>query len=94
MTAATLTLDDIRAAAERLKGRAVRTPLLRSEALNERVGGRVLIKPETLQRTGSFKFRGAYNASPRSPPPRSSPIRPATTPRAWRWRRSCWACRR
>ena len=40
----------------------MRTPLLESEALNERVGGRVLLKAECLQRTGSFKFRGAYNA--------------------------------
>src|SRR3546814_8175390 len=55
------TLDDIHAAARRLDGLAVRTPLLESPALNERVGGRVLLKAETLQRTGSFKFRGAYN---------------------------------
>jgi threonine dehydratase len=52
---------DIEAAAERIKGQAIRTPLLESPALNQRVGGRVLIKAETLQRTGSFKFRGAYN---------------------------------
>ncbi len=52
---------DIEAAAARLAGRAVITPLLASPALDERVGGRVLIKPENLQRTGSFKFRGAYN---------------------------------
>lgn len=57
----TPTIDDIHAAAERLKGRAVRTPLLESPALNERLGGRVFLKAETLQRTGSFKFRGAYN---------------------------------
>jgi threonine dehydratase len=54
-------LGDIEAAAERLAGWAVTTPLLHSPALDERVGARVLIKPETLQRTGSFKFRGAYN---------------------------------
>ncbi|MGH6898361.1 MAG: threonine ammonia-lyase [Geminicoccaceae bacterium] len=52
---------DVEAAAERLRGVAAATPLLESEALNERVGGRVLLKPECLQRTGSFKFRGAYN---------------------------------
>ncbi|HEY5598426.1 MAG TPA: threonine/serine dehydratase [Kiloniellales bacterium] len=52
---------DVEAAAKRLRGLAVRTPLLESPALNERVGGRVLLKAETLQRTGSFKFRGAYN---------------------------------
>jgi threonine dehydratase len=61
-TAAALpSFDDVRAAAGRLEGLAVRTPLLESPALNERVGGRVLLKAETLQRTGSFKFRGAYN---------------------------------
>jgi threonine dehydratase len=52
---------DIEDAAGRLLGRAVRTPLLESAALNERVGGRVLLKAETLQVSGSFKFRGAYN---------------------------------
>ena len=53
---------DVVAAAERLRGIATLTPLLESEALNALVGGRLLIKPEPLQRTGSFKFRGAYNA--------------------------------
>jgi len=55
------TIDDVRDAAQRLKGQAVRTPLLESPLLNRRVGGRLLIKAEVLQRTGSFKFRGAYN---------------------------------
>lgn len=45
----------------RIRGEAVRTPLLRSDSLDARTGGRVFIKPECLQRTGSFKFRGAYN---------------------------------
>ncbi len=54
--------NDVRAAAERLRGIARRTPLLESDLLNDRVGGRLLIKAEPLQRTGSFKFRGAYNA--------------------------------
>lgn len=54
-------LADIRAAAARIKGLAVETPLIKSPALNERFGGRILFKPEVLQRTGSFKFRGAYN---------------------------------
>lgn len=53
--------DDVRAAARRLAGVAVVTPLLEYAALNERLGGRVLFKAETLQRTGSFKIRGAYN---------------------------------
>ncbi len=56
------TFADVRAAAERLDGIARRTPLLESDLLNERIGGRLLIKAEPLQRTGSFKFRGAYNA--------------------------------
>ena len=56
-----LTVDDIRAAAACLRGRAVRTPLLESPALNARLGGRLLVKAEGLQRTGSFKFRGAFN---------------------------------
>lgn len=57
----TVTFADIEAAAARLKGHALATPLIESPALNERLGLRVLIKPETLQRVGAFKFRGAYN---------------------------------
>jgi threonine dehydratase len=53
---------DIEAAAARLSGHAVVTPLLESPMVNARLGGRLLIKAECLQRTGSFKFRGAYNA--------------------------------
>jgi len=56
------TYDDILAAAERLGKLAVRTPLIEHPVLNDRTGGRVLLKLETLQRVGSFKFRGAYNA--------------------------------
>ena len=52
---------DITAAVERLKGRTIRTPLLESPLLNQRMGRRILVKPECLQRTGSFKFRGASN---------------------------------
>ncbi len=55
------TAADIEDAALRLDGVAVRTPLLRSDALDAATGGRVFLKPEVLQRTGSFKFRGAYN---------------------------------
>ena len=54
-------LAEIEAAAGRLKGHAVVTPLLEPPALALETGARVLIKPEPLQRTGSFKFRGAYN---------------------------------
>src|ERR1700730_19020947 len=56
------TIDDIRAAADRIRGKAVLTPLLESPALNKRRAGGLLVKAEALQRTGSFKFRGAYNA--------------------------------
>jgi len=55
------TFDDVVDAAGRLAGHAVSTPLLESPLLDERVGGRLLVKAEPLQRTGSFKFRGAYN---------------------------------
>jgi threonine dehydratase len=58
---ASVTLADVEAAAGRLKGWAVETPLIESPTLNERAGRRVLIKPETLQRVGAFKFRGAFN---------------------------------
>ena len=52
---------DVEAAAARLEGFATVTPLLEWAALNEKLGARVLLKPESLQHTGSFKFRGAYN---------------------------------
>jgi threonine dehydratase len=55
------TVEDVRAAAERLAGQAVRTPLLEVPGLSKRLGFRLLVKAECLQRTGSFKFRGAYN---------------------------------
>jgi len=63
-----ITIDDIRSAADRLGGIAVRTPLFESPALNEAAGGRVLLKPENLQVTGSFKIRGAYNLMSRLSP--------------------------
>ncbi len=55
------TFADIERAAQRIKGFAVRTPVIESPKLNAVTGGRVLIKAECLQRTGSFKFRGAWN---------------------------------
>ncbi len=61
------TFDDVKSAAERLRGHAVVTPLLESSALNRLTEGRILIKPESLQRTGSFKFRGAFNHMRRIP---------------------------
>ena len=55
------TVADVDEAARRLDGVALRTPLLTSAVLDAMTGGRVFLKAETLQRTGSFKFRGAYN---------------------------------
>src|SRR3954462_4754088 len=57
----TVSPADIDAAARVLAPFVVRTPLLSSPALDERTGARVFLKPEMLQRTGSFKFRGAFN---------------------------------
>src|SRR5256886_16323134 len=59
---------DIDAAARVLAPFAVRTPLLSSPVLNERAGTKVFLKPEMLQRTGSFKFRGAFNKLSSIPP--------------------------
>jgi threonine dehydratase len=56
-----VSFSDIEAAAGRIAGIAVRTPLIRSPLLDERIGASVYLKAETLQRMGSFKFRGAYN---------------------------------
>jgi threonine dehydratase len=61
MVGGVIGLDDVQKAASRLAGVAHRTPVLHSHTLDERVGARVLLKAECLQRTGSFKFRGAYN---------------------------------
>jgi threonine dehydratase len=52
---------DVQAAARRIAPYAVRTPLVESPVLNDLTGGRVFLKLESLQRTGSFKFRGACN---------------------------------
>lgn len=56
-----LSMADVRAAAARIAGRAIRTPLIQNDVLDDAVGARVFVKAESLQRTGSFKFRGAYN---------------------------------
>lgn len=53
--------SDIENAEKLLRKNSIKTPLLESSLLNEALGGRILIKPECLQRTGSFKFRGAFN---------------------------------
>ncbi|WP_261368192.1 threonine ammonia-lyase [Pseudosulfitobacter koreensis] len=57
-----MNIDMIRAAATRLQGHARRTPLLNSPFIDQIAGRRVWIKPECLQHTGSFKFRGAWSA--------------------------------
>jgi len=62
------TVADVDEAARRLSGIALRTPLLSSAALDAITGARVFLKAETLQRTGSFKFRGAYNKLVSIPP--------------------------
>ena len=64
----TASFAGVQDAARQLLGHAVRTPLIESPALNERVGGRVLVKVETLQRAGAFKFRGAWNRISRLTP--------------------------
>ena len=56
-----VTFEHIRAAGERLRDVAVRTPLLNSPALDARLDARIFVKAENLQRIGAFKFRGAYN---------------------------------
>ncbi len=57
-----ISLQDIRAAADRLAGVAHKTPVLTSRLADERAGAQVFFKCENLQRVGAFKFRGAYNA--------------------------------
>lgn len=61
MSSKSIELGDVEAAARRLANVAVVTPLVTSPELDERAGGKVFLKPETLQLTGSFKIRGAYN---------------------------------
>ncbi len=58
---AVVSLDAIREAQERIRPVAVRTPLYPSDVLTRESGGDIRLKLESLQRTGSFKFRGAYN---------------------------------
>jgi threonine dehydratase len=66
------TAADVDAAARRLSGVALRTPLISSPVLDAATGARVFLKAETLQRTGSFKFRGAYNKLSSIPPERKA----------------------
>lgn len=62
MTKSQPVYDDVRRAQGRLEGQAVKTPLLTSAKVNAALGGALYVKAEPLQRTGSFKFRGACNA--------------------------------
>ncbi len=55
------TFEDVRAASARIAGYAVKTPLLNAPLLDKKLGFRLFVKAECLQRTGSFKFRGAFN---------------------------------
>ncbi|HYD88505.1 MAG TPA: threonine/serine dehydratase [Vitreimonas sp.] len=56
------TIEDVKAAAKRIQGIAVRTPLLRNDALDAHTGAKIFVKAECLQRGGAFKMRGATNA--------------------------------
>lgn len=58
----TVTIHEIRSAAQRIKSYAHRTPVLTNESLNQRVGAQVFLKCENFQKVGAFKFRGACNA--------------------------------
>ena len=57
-----ISFDDVQAAAARLQGHAIRTPVLTSRTADERTGAQVFFKCENFQRMGAFKFRGAFNA--------------------------------
>jgi threo-3-hydroxy-L-aspartate ammonia-lyase len=59
---ASVTYEDVRAASQRLRGVAHRTPVQTSATVDQRTGARVFFKCENFQRVGAFKFRGAYNA--------------------------------
>jgi len=63
-----VTFDDVAAAAGRIEGVAHRTAVATSRTLDERLGARLFLKCENLQRAGAFKFRGAYNAIARLTP--------------------------
>lgn len=68
MSSEVVSFQDVEAAARRIAGHATVTPLLEFAALNDKLGIRVVVKAEVLQRTGSFKFRGAYNRLSRLTP--------------------------
>ena len=89
-------IDEIDEARAGLAGILRRTPTERSSTFSKLCERPVLLKSEHLQRTGSFKIRGAYHLISHLDP--SSrwwwPPRPATTPRGWRWPRRCSASAR
>jgi threonine dehydratase len=62
------TFDDVASAANRLRGQALRTPVMTSRTVNEALRASVFFKCENFQRAGAFKFRGAFNAMSRLPP--------------------------
>ena len=76
-------------ARRRLSGIAHRTPIATSRALDRRLGCRVFLKCENLQRGGAFKFRGAWNLIAQLPAAERG-----TTRRRWRWSRGCSVSRR
>ena len=55
------TFADVQAAVERLSGNSIKTPLLRADMIDERVGKKVWFKAECLQKKNAFKYRGAFN---------------------------------
>jgi len=61
MESCAVSIEDIRAAASALDGVVIRTPVLENPDVNAMLGGRLLLKAESLQRTGAFKIRGAYH---------------------------------
>ena len=89
-----ISIEDIEGAARRLDGVAIETPLLQNAELDRIAGGTVLLKPECLQRTGSFKIRGAYNLLSQLPGEQARhgavPGRQATTLRESPPRAACW----
>jgi threonine dehydratase len=68
MTMQLPTYDDVASAANRLRGNALRTPVMTSRTVDAALGATVFFKCENFQRAGAFKFRGAYNAMSRLPP--------------------------
>ncbi len=87
---ARVSLEEIEAAASLLEGVIRHTPMESSRPLSDLVGGPVLLKCENLQRTGSFKIRGAYTRIARlSETERAAGVvaasAPATTHKGWRW---------